>query len=536
MEIKTLFGADDALLDDLLKDCYINKSIQFSPIIIGRWGIGKSAVALHCTENLDKIIQKLTKKDKRLWYIGENNINRSKLAEIKKDNELKLVGSIESLWKAEIIRTECILLATLHQYYGSPSGAHWDTVEGIANTEKNLRPMWDRIPEVFEIVFGSAHDPVIKIQQSLEDILSGKAFDAIVTCLNEIATESIQPIIVIEPIDTPNSGLENDEGIAQAVVTSLLNVFYRDFLRSQEPTNWLRICIPWHRWKPDRLDFPQKIDSYTTCINWNTNKLKEFIDARIKWEFSRIGRKTKDTTDYFSQLFVKEIKNDACTPEIIEDSFLYILRHTHHRPRDLQRMVRHAVLKHAEINRISPDEVLSGKDGLRVTAQNIKESIREVCEKKMLDEFFNEMGRKYSKTDMFYVRDLVSKIPVPFKLDHLIRRHESIKKADIKPWEIIDIEKKLWESGLIGIEITPQPSSVRDLLGYFGREGFRQYDLKGGATLVRWYFFEYNYNQPPSVLLNRFEQAVDGEASFVLHPSTFEFLLPIVSKACPIGA
>jgi hypothetical protein len=63
MEIKTLFGADDALLDDLLKDCYINKSIQFSPIIIGRWGIGKSAVALHCTENLDRIIQKLTKED-----------------------------------------------------------------------------------------------------------------------------------------------------------------------------------------------------------------------------------------------------------------------------------------------------------------------------------------------------------------------------------------------------------------------------------------------------------------------------------------
>lgn len=535
--METLFGSDDALYDKLLKDCYVSQSIKFTPIIIGRWGIGKSAVALHCTENLDTFLQNYTKKNDRLWYIGEDNINRSRLAEIVCDSELKLIGSIESLWKAEIIRTECILLSILHQHYGSPSGGHWDTVKRIAKVEKNLRPVWDRIPEVFSIVKGSAQDPVNKIQESLEEILSGNALSAIRSCLNEIAGESIQPIIVIEPIDTPNSGLEtDDEGMAQAVVTSLLNVFYRDFLRSQDPTNWLRICIPWHRWKPDRLDFPQKIDSYTTCISWNTPKLKEFIDTRIRWEFNRIGRKSKETTDYFSQLFPREIVNNDCNPEITEDCFLYILRHTHHRPRDLQRIVRKAVINQADTSRISYDEVLSGKDGMRVSSLNIKEAVREVCMKKMHDEFFNEMGRKYSKTDIQYVRDLVSKIPVPFNLDHLIKRHKIIKKETIKPGELVDITKKLWESGLIGIEVIPQSNSIRDLLGIFGREGFREYKPKSGDAVSRWYFFEYNTNQPPSVLLNRFEQATDGEANYILHPSTFEFLLPDVKRACPIGA
>jgi hypothetical protein len=106
----------------------------------------------------------------------------------------------------------------------------------------------------------------------------------------------------------------------------------------------------------------------------------------------------------------------------------------------------------------------------------------------------------------------------------------------MKPGELVDIIKKLWESGLVGVEIDPQQDSLRSLLGLFGREGFRQYQPQSGDPITRWYFFEYNTKQTPSALMNRFDQAKDGEASFVLHPSTFEFLLPIVSKACPIGA
>jgi hypothetical protein len=536
--VRNIFGDDDALYDGLLNDCYVEQSnVYYRPILIGKWGIGKSAIALHCVKPLDDTIKKYTKskKDERMWYIGESTINRSRLTGIKSDNELALIGDLENLWKAEIIRTECILLATLYIHYNSPTGEHWDTVKRIASSEENLRTVWDRIPEVFSIITGRTSESVVTIQESLQEIVAGKALNAIETCLDDIANEPIQPILMIEPIDTPQSGLENDEGIAQAVVTSLLNVYYREFLKSQSPTQWLRICIPWHRWKPDRLDYPQKIQSYTTDINWCTDKLREFINSRIQWEFKHIGRKPK-SIDFWSQLFSNNITNGACTPEITEDCFLYFLRHTHHRPRDLQRMARLAVQNQASSSRISIDEVLFGKDGLKVNEKNIRNAIKETCELKMRNEFFNELRRKYSKTDILYVKDLVTGISVPFELDDLKQRHKDLKGSDIKPGELINLAEKLWESGLIGVEINPCHESIRDLMNFLGMEGFRKYILKGGDSIAKWFFFEYNWNQSPFVLKKRFESEKDGKASFVLHPSTFEFLLPTVDKTCPIGA
>jgi len=227
-------------------------------------------------------------------------------------------------------------------------------------------------------------------------MLSADIMKSIVACLNDIKDKPIQPIIMIEPIDTPKSGLE-DEGVAQKVVSSLLNVYYKNFLKFQEPTFWIRICIPWHRWKPSHSDLPQKLTSYTNCIKWNNRKLKDFINNRIKWEFNYVGRKTKNE-DYWSQLFGNVINNDSFEKSVDEDSFSYVLRHTHHRPRDLQRMARQIVENQAAYSGSTADDVLYGRDGSRINQQIIKDSVKEVCDVKMRNEFFVEMERKYKKS------------------------------------------------------------------------------------------------------------------------------------------
>jgi len=113
--------------------------------------------------------------------------------------------------------------------------------------------------------------------------------------------------------------------------------------------------------------------------------------------FNYVGRKTKNE-DYWSQLFGNVINNDSFEKSVDEDSFSYVLRHTHHRPRDLQRMARQIVENQAAYSGSTADDVLYGRDGSRINQQIIKDSVKEVCDVKMRNEFFVEMERKYKKS------------------------------------------------------------------------------------------------------------------------------------------
>lgn len=119
-------------------------------------------------------------------------------------------------------------------------------------------------------------------------------------------------------------------------------------------------------------------------------------------------------------------------------------------------------------------------------------------------------------------------------------RHKKIKnESNIKPGELYYTIKQLWESGIIGIEVVPSPEitslHLRELRNMLPSEGYIKYNLKGGKNIDRWYYFEYNWNKSPHILIKRFENADDGKARFILHPSTFEMLLPTIHSDCPIG-
>ena len=132
---------------------------------------------------------------------------------------------------------------------------------------------------------------------------------------------------------------------------------------------------------------------------------------------------------------------------------------------------------------------------------------------------------------------MVYGLSVPFRVDDLKKRYKKVKESDVSPFKLNEIVAQLWQSGIVGVEIVPKSEQiVNSFIHVLGREGFRQYNLSGGKKLYRWYFFEYNFDGKPNELMKRYEHTEEADARLVLHPSTFEYLLPNVYRVCPIGA
>ena len=303
---------------------------------------------------------------------------------------------------------EADLLYKLREFYRFPTGEHWELIAKIAKAKSTTLPIWKRLPDVISIVVGTDKgrvDAFKDIQDTLEKTFINKALDKLQACLNDIKNFKIQPVIVVEPIDTPKSELGKEGSLAQSVITALLNVYCSTFTPSQDQLIPLRIAIPWHRYRPELLNYPQRFYSYVGPIKWNSSSLRNFINRRIEWEFKRVRRFMPTRTftrsfDAWSILFEDYTINEHCKPKIREDSFLYLLRHTHYRPRDIQRLVRLAVEKFAYLSDISVDDVLLGKDGRKVTGSVIRETPSENCPLLMEMEFMPEVKRKYSYSNL----------------------------------------------------------------------------------------------------------------------------------------
>jgi len=543
---RALFGDDNAVADPLLADCYVEpKQVSARPIVTGRWGIGKTAMLFHRNKELTQLLVNNDDKDKTLWYIGENAMDLSSLArlrlEFSSDAE-SYKRALETLWKGEIVRTLSVLLYKLASYYGSPTGEHWNYITQIGKLESGELSIWRRIPDIVGIpnivgIFIGADkgrmDALKSVQGALGKIFYGKTLEHLQACLRDIKGR-VKPVLVIEPVDTPLSALEG-RGMAQPLITALLNVYCSNFIPSQDQLIDIQISIPWHRYRPKDLDFPNRFPQYVGRISWDEGSLKKFINRRIEWEFKWVGRGFAKG-DVWYGLFADSVVNDHCEPGITEDSFRYILRHTHYRPRDFQRLARRAVEMQAWLSRLTTDEVLLGRGGTKVTAQAVREAVRESCPETMKLDFLPEVERKYS--DAYQIIKLVHGLSIPFKVGDIKKRYIREQGCEPLPSELNDIIDRLWTSGIIGVEIVPQSEQVTNSLrSILPEEGFRQYNLSGGRKKIsRWYFFEYNWTGKPIELLNRYEKPEETNAQLVLHPRTFEQLLPTVNRECPIGA
>ncbi len=465
-------------------------------------------------------------------YLDEGALDTIQLANLYiSESEMMFGQKVELIWRAEIVRRALLLLHVLAPIYGNVSGNHWKVVAAAGHVAAFQNSLWRQLPNALKALADfsdSRVHSVEKLQLELSDIYSEKMLDVIQACLRDVRNQKIQPRIAVEPIDTPTSALEEHAGLAQSVITSLLNVYQTTFIRDEDQLLRVDVAVPWHRYSVLKINLPQKLHEYSTYLQWNESELREFINLRLEWEFRRVGRsfQRKGTLDAWSTLFESNLRNDYCNPTVTEDSFKYVLRHTHHRPRCLQRLTRKCIEKCAEKTGREVDEIMKGVGGIKIVDIHVKDAIRGATREAWDKELVVEGARRYPK-----LRELVEKlrgIQNPFSKSELAKRATCVCGVD----EAVDI---LWQSGIIGVELKCGDGShiERDIV--LPKDAHRMYKNAAKVICHTWTLFEYNWEGEPHEVLRNYEADPDMQVAFILHPKSFESLLPKVANDWPIG-
>lgn len=531
-----LFGNENAEEDDLLLECEIKK---YNPeeersILIGKWGMGKSAILLLQNKNQEKFLKEIDPNLSRLWYLEESSLDIKSLSKLKNQCEYTVfIKLLEDIWKSEICRVYARLISAVRDKLGNDS-EHWEYISK-ATTEKEQifdKPIWQHIKVILDVSAEIYTKGKVDVAESLDKLrgsdndiyVSDKTYTAISKCLIDLKGNEFFPSIVIEPIETPTSTIENNGGVAQSLVTALLNVFHKYFQPGRNNFN-VRISIPWHRYVVTNTNFPQKLFQYKGFVDWNKKQLKAFIERRIEWEFKRIGRRFNEA-NVWNSLFEKSMRNKWCSPHVIEDSFDYFLRHSHYRARDILRFTRECVIYYAKQQAIEVDEALKGT----IPGVSIKEAFRKI-DREITAELLEESNRRFP--GLKHTADHLIGMPHPFSMNEFYKR---LKNYESK-LEVNTIFKNFWDSGVIGIVATPNNNAQSEKFKlFFTDKARRVYTNVENAHPEIWTWFEYNYEGEPYEVLQRLKILECEDYGLVFHPKTIEYFVPNNKRhSCPIG-
>lgn len=540
---KMLLGTENAEHDNLLFECAIHKDIKpYKSIITGRWGTGKTALLLLQNEKLKNELERLGEDWKEIMYLDEDGMNITQILSMyEQESELMFGQKIELIWKAEIIRRGILLLNALIPIYHNIDTKllHWKIIKNSGRIAALHVPFWKQIPNIVKFIANSSERSGIieDVNIDIGVIFNRNIFREVQKCLKDIEQEEIKPRIIVEPIDAPTSPLEEHSGMAQTIMTSLLNVYQSTFVESDYQLLRVDIAIPWHRYSVLKMNFPQKLISYKTYMTWSNSELRNFINNRIEFEFKRVGRhySKKGDNDAWDVLFAPTIKNEYCVPHVAEDSFDYILRHTHHRPRELQRITRNCIERCAEKLNRKEEDILKGKAGIKISDSHIKEAVREFTVDAWKSEILVEAQRRFSNLNTIISN--IYALPVPFSIDELKKRlGESIKIE-----HAID---HLWQSGIIGLRLECLKNNenkdcyenCRERINILPTNGAKKKHTNNENTFCcSWTLFEYNWSGDLNEIIQHFQSDDMIDIKYIIHPKGFESLLPKVTTKWPIG-
>lgn len=532
-----IFGSENGEHDTLLFNCPVHISVleKEHRIFTGRWGTGKSAHLFLANEALTKALEKFDKRKRKLWYLDENSLDVGSLNELRANcnDTREFRFQVERIWKAEVLRAAASLLGFVAEKQPVPNTIHWKFVKAAYTGGQYTESLWSNIKPLMKIVFGddARFKGVTELHGKIEDLATQQAEDFIQKCIADLDGHFPKIAIGVEPIDTPKSPLESaDKSMAQDVIASLLNVFLRSF--QPDETNLLDVylAIPWHRYTIDGVINPQKRRAFEAHLSWEKHELHKFINSRIAWEFNRVRRSFKSINNAWDQLYVDFVPNTYCNHKFLENSFNYILRHTHHRPRDVQRICRLSLKKCAAKTGRSIDDIISGKSGLRVDASHIRDAVLDYCSDHLID-FQEEVRRRFP--DMPNLEAVIRGISVPFSLEEL----ESRAKRFGIDVGIDSLFRELWEAGFVGIEASikenADPVKIATL---FSECAHVIHKIPDGKTeFHRWYLFSYNTKGDPLEIFTTVKAHPDIGLMCVLHPRTFERFSRHLSQKWPIG-
>lgn len=553
-----LFGNDNAENDDFLYDCVVQSPIERlnEPILTGRWGTGKTATFLIQHHELSSELERVNAKHETLWYRNENSIPLTSLAQIiatQSDSRI-LLKAFENMWLSEILAIHCRLLEILRERFQSVNTTkpHWQAVKKAATVAQSstVSFLWDNAATFVGLVSGSAdrERTGTNIKESLATLIDEQLYEHVKDCLDDVRTLKPRIAVVVEPIDTPHSDLESKyESIADLLIAALVNVWQERFQPSRKNPFQVRLGIPWHRTKrkKDLWYQPQKVEQFMKSTYWRRDDLRQFACRRIEREYRSIGRHEhfRPSRDAWDTLFPRSIMHRRYDAHIEESTFDYIIRHTHHRPRDLQALLRSIVRFQANIANLSDTEFLRRGDPIRV--DTIRDCMRRQGRARS-DLLLIEAERRFPGIDS--IARLLAGIRVPFSMSEFLKRLSSAQRDDT-PTDSSRILAQLWESGIVGITAYTKSRSVCDELEQqFVRIGKRDYSISSGEIRTRWTWFEYNHlDADPGDLLLRIDRIrskrnadgllADIDFGITLHPILFEvFQCHLPWDQCPIGS
>jgi hypothetical protein len=308
---RIFFGNEVAENDDLLTACPIHQLSHQTqkPIITGRWGSGKTASLLLGNTRLSETLKGIDERSERLWYVNEGALDTTAITRLFVSEDKKnFTQSLEKLWDTEILRRAVLILGHLAATSELGSGIHWKFVHNAIKAPNLRESIWTQLPAAIKIIAGldsGQTEALDDLKGHFEDLFSRKARDYVQQCLKELPPEAPRPVIGTEPIDTPTSVLEEQAGLAQAVITALLNLYVANYQPSSRQLLEVWLAIPWHRYSSEQVNFPQKLIQYKAYLQWAPSELRAFIDRRILWEFRRVGRhySAKGSQDEWLTLF-----------------------------------------------------------------------------------------------------------------------------------------------------------------------------------------------------------------------------------------
>ena len=538
-----LFGAPSADNDHLLTKCLLEHQVEQyqNPIIVGRWGTGKSAILISKARRLEELLADVDKFGKRDWYIREQDLQPESIFELQHrfvESKNAFDITLQKIWKSEIIRRVIIILSRIKKYYQGRTkleGASWKMIEAFAIKEQTHDSLWSCVENVISVIFpdDNRRDAFRDFASFFNELTSTKLMAAIQRCIGELEDKQlVTPIIGIEPLETPATSLDSDVSVSESVIAALLNCYRNDFIPNEVQRITVLISIPWNRISHKQLILPQHISPYMEETRWTKANLRIFICKRIEEEAkSRNARRitARSNFDAWDAIFEKTIDNKTYRREVRqEDTFDYICRHTFWRARDIQTVARRSVERFCKSNSVSLNDFFRRQ--LRVDQDTVRHAVSEEATKNAALRL--EEARRKFKFD-YDLQNVLHGMKVPFSETDLRSRIDP--ESQYADWQLkMDA---LWASGLFGYVITfKSDTALRNFRTRFGDEVIKK--TPNQQNFGRGFLFEYNTsnNLKPAVIGKMFcSQSDEYECELFMHPTFNEYLSLHVDGGGPLG-
>ena len=547
MARRYFLGSEDAESDDLLHTCFVRPPNDLSDksIIAGRWGTGKTAYMLHKTRDLDRFLTGVDPTQEQIWYIAENSLEVPSIQTLRKlfDHDDDSIRSfLEKVWETAIVTSYISQLQLIRRRFTPARKAHWNNIDLTYSTNIQSTPVWQSLKHIISGAVGLDRGSAVTDFINAIAPLTGKGIRKdIMSCIDDIPSNLPKPIVAVEPIETPGSSGTIGGQRADILITCLLNTFQKFKSVERGRSINLLVAIPWHRYNESRLDRPQKLIQHIAHIKWEKSRLRGLINRRLNYELihsRRGGFELPGGIDEWDFVFGKHIKNPKVG--VVENTFEYVLRHTHYRTRELMRFARRAAEIEANEADKSVFEVLIRKNDRIISETSVRAAVEEES-RTTAKERIVEGNRLYDEVEV--IVEALKNMPCPFSIDEAGKRLAYIEEEVAKVGVIKSMDM-LWSCGIIGAVITANDADqARYIESKYGsatkaanlprykkrRSIAADVNEYGYKKQGKFRFFVFEHNTPRDDVnvtdLDKYGSDKEGvTVEWVFHPMMFEYL------------